>query len=80
MKRSEETRRLCERRGTHERGGGRDCKKSEGFSKKVLTPELVVVAAALRLPAAVSGLAHVALVVDALTAQETLQDTSTVAV
>lgn len=57
---------LCEQRGTYERAG--DCKKAEGWGK-ILTPELVVVAAALRLPAAVSGLADVALVVDALAVQ-----------
>lgn len=45
---------------------------------EILTPELVVVAAALRLPAAVAGLADVALVVGALAVQQTLQDTSTV--
>lgn len=51
--------------------------RADGWAK-ILTPELVVVAAALGLPAAVSGLADVALVVGALAVQQTLQDTSTV--
>lgn len=41
-----------------------------------LTPELVVVAAALRLATAVSRLADVALVVHAVTVQEALRETS----
>lgn len=48
--------------------GAEECEK-RGGEAAVLTPELVVVAAALRLPAAVSGLAAVALVVDALAVQ-----------
>lgn len=41
-----------------------------------LTPELIVVAAALRLAAAVSWLADVALVVHAVTVQKALWETS----
>lgn len=54
------------RRGRPEqlRGGGQNERKS-----RLLTPELIVVAAALRLPAAVSGLADVALVVNTFTVQ-----------
>ena len=54
---------LCGHGETHERAADR--RRSESGAK-ILTPELVVVAAALRLPAAVSGLADVAAVVDAL--------------
>lgn len=40
----------------------------------ILTPELIVVAAALRLSAAVTGLTDVALVVNTFTVQEALQN------
>lgn len=51
-------------------------KKNKG-KRGTLTPELVVVAAALRLAAAVSRLADVALVVHAVTVQKALRETST---
>lgn len=44
-------------------------KKQNERKSRLLTPELIVVAAALRLPAAVSGLADVALVVNTFTVQ-----------
>lgn len=45
-------------------------KREDKLSKKrILTPELIVVAATLRLPAAVSRLTDVALVVDTFTVQ-----------
>lgn len=57
------------------RKGGREGVK--WGKSRILTPELVVVAAALRLPAAVTGLTDVALVVNAFTVQQALQERST---
>lgn len=56
-----------------------ECEKGYSKSKnRTLTPELIVVAAALGLPAAVSGLTDVALVVHTFTVQEALQERSRV--
>lgn len=44
-------------------------KKEKARKSRILTPELIVVAAALRLPTAVSGLTDVALVVYTFTVQ-----------
>lgn len=50
--------------------------KVKGRKSGLLTPQLIVVAAALRCPAAVSGLTGVALVVHAFTVQEALPERS----